>query len=125
MVAYRCGDAIMRTDTVLFGSDFPLRVNNYTLMGPGRNFCGGGRSGIRLSTTMNSRKPGDVPIYDDYVEPKAYGHSVVYLIKFQDLGCKESERKVSLGQKVFAIVGNKRGSVGYSLGNVSSFVHAE
>eukprot|EP00171_Calliarthron_tuberculosum_P015929 IDg15929t1 len=93
-------------------------------MGPGRGFRRGGRTGFRLSTATRSRKPGEVPIYDDYVEPRAYRRAVVDWIKFQDLAHKESDRKLSLGQQVFAIVSNIRGNVGYRLGHVSSFVHA-
>ncbi|KAI0558080.1 hypothetical protein FGB62_236g08 [Gracilaria domingensis] len=85
----------------------------------------GGRRPFRLATAVRSKKPGEVPIYDERVDVRAYRRAVINCIKFQDLADKDSDRRLSLGQQVFAILGNIRGIASYRLAHISSMVYSE
>ena len=93
-------------------------------MGPG-NKSAGTRNGSRSLGTMRSRRPGEVPVYEDWVEPKVYRQAVVDWIKFQDLAQKDSDNWLSYGQQVLTLLSNIRGSSRSRLGHITAMVQAD
>eukprot|EP00171_Calliarthron_tuberculosum_P000796 IDg796t1 len=87
-----------------------------------RQYLGAVALGARiLSTVMGPRKRFPQG-RKDWVSIVYYNNEIAQALR--DLTHKESDRKLSLVQQVFAIVSNIRGNVGYRLGHVSSFLHA-
>ncbi|KAI0558242.1 hypothetical protein FGB62_224g08 [Gracilaria domingensis] len=93
-------------------------------MGPGWRGRGGRRPFL-FATAVRSKRPGEVPVYDEELDVRAYRRAVIDWIKFHDLADKDSDRQLSLGQQVFAILGNTRGNASYRLAHISSMVYAE
>ena len=69
----------------------------------------------RLQENYRASKPGEVPVYHDQVNPKVYLRRVNDWIRFMALADKASSKSMTLGQQVFAIITNIRGTAGTRL----------
>ena len=73
---------------------------------------------------MKSVRVGDVPVFTDRSDPKAYRVMLMDWIRFQDMADPGSSKRLTLGQQVFVIVSGIQGSARQRLEHVTSLVYA-
>ena len=93
--------------------------HNFIVMGPGDPRRRLGRydtaDGRYSHDNYKTCKPGDVPVYNDNINPKVYRRRVNDWIRFMALADKSSSKSMTLGQQLFALITNVRGTAGSRL----------
>ena len=73
---------------------------------------------------MKSVRVGDVPVFTDKSDPKAYRIRLMRWIQFQDMADPSSSKKLTLGQQIFAIISGIQGSASQRLEHIQDMVYA-
>ena len=73
---------------------------------------------------MKSVRVGDVPVFTDRSDPKAYRIMLMRWIQFQDMADPGSSKKLTLGQQIFAIISGIQGSASQRMEHIQDMVYA-
>jgi len=108
-----------------------LRVERepFTVMGPGFRRGRHGRrrdnDGYRRDTTTRFTKPGEVPVFNDHMNPKKYRRSVMLYLRYNELALDGSSKKLSKAQQLVTLIQNVHGSAHHRLAYMPGMIHKD